>query len=43
VPECIIGLSFSGGNKYSNLALQVGEVSKIERVKFDHASREILR
>jgi hypothetical protein len=28
-----------GGNKYRNLALQVGRVSKIETIKYAHESR----
>jgi hypothetical protein len=29
----------SGGNKYRNLALQVGEISRIETIKYAHESR----
>jgi hypothetical protein len=28
-----------GGNKYRNLALQIGGVSKIETIKYAHVSR----
>jgi hypothetical protein len=29
-----------GGNKYRNLVLQVGGVSKIEKIKYAHQFRE---
>jgi hypothetical protein len=39
MPEDIIAYSVPGGNKYRNLALQVGGVSKIETINYAHESR----
>jgi hypothetical protein len=33
-----VGYPVPGGNKYTNLALQVGGVSKIEAIKYAHES-----
>jgi hypothetical protein len=33
-----LGYLVPGGNKYSNLALQVGGVSKIETINYAHKS-----
>jgi hypothetical protein len=38
VPEGLTGCPVLGGNKYRNLALQFGGVSKIETVKYSHES-----
>jgi hypothetical protein len=35
-----MGYPVPGGNKYRNLALQVGGVSKIERIKYVQESHE---
>jgi hypothetical protein len=35
-----LGYSVPGGNKYRNLALQVGGVSKIETINYAHESSE---
>jgi hypothetical protein len=34
-----LGYLVPGGNKYRNMALQVGGVSKIETINYDHESR----
>jgi hypothetical protein len=38
MPEGIIGLPCTWGNKYRNLALLVGGVSKIETINYAHES-----
>jgi hypothetical protein len=38
MPGGITGLPYSWGNKYGNLSLQVGGVSKIEAIKYAHES-----
>jgi hypothetical protein len=39
MPGVILGYSVPGENKYRNLFLQVGGVSKIETIKYAHESR----
>jgi hypothetical protein len=41
MPESIIGLPCSWGNKYRNLDLLVGGVSKIETINYAHESRGV--
>jgi hypothetical protein len=36
-----VGYPVPGGNKYRNMTLQVGGVSKIESIKYAHESREL--
>jgi hypothetical protein len=36
---CPLGYLVPGGNKYGSLAIQVGEISKIETIKYAHESR----
>jgi hypothetical protein len=39
MPGVYLGCPVPGGNKYRNLALQVGGVSKIDTIKYVHESR----
>jgi hypothetical protein len=38
-PGVKLGYPVPGGNKYKNLALQIGGVSKIEKINYAHESR----